>query len=398
MLINFLVLKTGLLFEMWFYINCTKKWENHSLKTLVTNQTSIVKQTKEKFFTWFLMACKCISQKELKEYKQMVFTNKNLLSRKTQKYISRSGVVSSYSTSRRFEKKQLEEYSQGLNTLNKNSVIWFDNYSKFYKTNQISLDKSGFEICNWTVFGKISTTSEILKKDVDVVVENKPITERTDVRTLLRTQADVLNIYDIVCITRVFGICSVPLRTTERDKEHLFCLDNYFPQRILEENTSSDSGLFNCFKYLYDTKDKETICPVVVDIKIFWRYYLWLYNKDNDLYIKNDFCVLLGTWHTYKELNLLTWKFGLRILFGPVYHAIYPTSKIFFKPKLGHLETFFTWITIAFTKEDLREKLERSIEDSEGQQKIILTNFKIFERKSYRERYFFIYWFKCFVF
>jgi hypothetical protein len=310
---------------------------------LIEIEEKIIYQSKEKFYTWFLLSCKWISQKELKEYKQMVFTNKNLLSRKTQRYISKSGFVSSYATSRRFEQHQINKYITKVKELKSTQVIWFDNYSKFYKTNQISFNKSGFEICNWTVFAKLYTTHEIVEKINKV--ETTPLTLKDEVLDILSKQNILFkDNYEQYSVTRALKISSVPIRTNQREKEHMFRLDNFLPFKIIDENTSSDIGLFKFLKTIHQNIDNESICPLVVDIKIYWRYYLWLYNKNNDLFYKNTFCVMLGFWHTYKELALLTWKYGLKILFGPIFHKLHPDSKVFLKPKLGHLEIFFTWI------------------------------------------------------
>jgi hypothetical protein len=86
---------------------------------------------------------------------------------------------------------------------------------------------------------------------------------------------------------------------------------------------------------------------------------------------------MLGFWHTYKELALLTWKYGLKILFGPIFHQLHPDSKVFLKPKLGHLETFFTWIFLACNDNDIKNMLQNGIDTADtSEQRLILKNMQ----------------------
>jgi hypothetical protein len=242
------------------------------------------------------------------------------------------------------------------------------------------MESYGFEVCKWTTFGfiKYPETQSIFSRLK--TFEKIPYTNRKDLLKILKEYNNLVESYISSSITSSLSINSVPIRTKERDPEHLFCLDNFFPLKILEADTASDKGLFKCFKYVYDnllSKTEEHIVkPIVVDINIYWRYYLWLYNKNNDLFYSKNLCIVLGFWHTYKELSIVIWKSGLRTLFGPIYHEFYPQAKIFSKPKLGHLETFFTWITLAFKDVSIRDKLDSYIENTFGSQQKIFRNIR----------------------
>ena len=73
----------------------------------------------------------------------------------------------------------------------------------------------------------------------------------------------------------------------------------------------------------------------------------------------------------------LLWKKGLRILFGPIYHKLYTNAKILEKPKLGHLETFFTWIFISCRDMEMKKLLDNLIESSrDNNRKILLKNIR----------------------
>ena len=116
-------------------------------------------------------------------------------------------------------------------------------------------------------------------------------------------------------------------------------------------NLSSDIGLNECLKkleneYVYIS---DNYIPVVVDIGVFWQYNKWCYNPRNDLsHLKTSVSMWLGFWHTYKELCHNIWCYGLKSLFGPSLHHLWPNQSIMLKPKLGHLETYFTWFSLAY--------------------------------------------------
>ena len=103
-----------------------------------------------------------------------------------------------------------------------------------------------------------------------------------------------------------------------------------------------------------------------------------VYNPHNDCSLLiNKFIPVLGFWHNYKELCLIIWKKGLQSFFGPLFHSLWPESSILFKPKLGHIEIFFTYISLAYDDEfkyDIDTFIQASPEGS--QSKRILSDIK----------------------
>ena len=89
-----------------------------------------------KYITWLLYSFNCLSQKTLKIQKDFDFTStmygkSNLFQNKDYK----KGISNSSKTTQRYiNKLYLEQKDDRIKILKKQgSVIWIDNYSKFYK-------------------------------------------------------------------------------------------------------------------------------------------------------------------------------------------------------------------------------------------------------------------------
>lgn len=75
----------------------------------------------------------------------------------------------------------------------------------------------------------------------------------------------------------------------------------------------------------------------------------FIYNPFNDLdFYRKNFVMILGTWHPYKLAVENTFFKFLPTFLGPAYHALFPESKIMFKPKLSQLEHFFSMLACAY--------------------------------------------------
>src|ERR1700733_15054107 len=62
----------------------------------------------------------------------------------------------------------------------------------------------------------------------------------------------------------------------------------------------------------------------------------------------DNFIPVLGFWHNYKELSQILWRSGIEYLFGPLSHLIWPDSSILVKPRLEHLEIFYTYMALCY--------------------------------------------------
>ena len=127
-------------------------------------------------------------------------------------------------------------------------------------------------------------------------------------------------------------------------------MNSIHPMDIFGDNVGSQDGLFEVFKWINNqyVSSKAPHIIIIVDINIYWRMLKILYNplSVNGIF-STKICFSLGFWHTYKQLNLLTWR-KYEFFFGKLYHSIFPTTKVIQKPPLIHLEQFYTWLTVAF--------------------------------------------------
>ena len=80
-----------------------------------------------------------------------------------------------------------------------------------------------------------------------------------------------------------------------------------------------------------------------MDVGIYWRYYKWIYNINNRIPSSNSnsTCMVLGFWHSYKELATLIYLKSIRYFFGLILGQLFKNSTLLLKPKLGHLEIYF---------------------------------------------------------
>jgi hypothetical protein len=84
-------------------------------------------------------------------------------------------------------------------------------------------------------------------------------------------------------------------------------------------------------------------------------------------------------------LSLEIWKSGLQIFFAPLSHSIWPDSSILIKPKLSHLEKFYTFLMLAYDK-DLDDYLLLNISSAKNykyiKSKKILQNIRFLLRSA----------------
>ena len=58
------------------------------------------------------------------------------------------------------------------------------------------------------------------------------------------------------------------------------------------------------------------------------------------------FSLHLGLWHNFKQAQLVIWRIGAQFLWGPLFHFLYPTSRVAEKPKHVFLSWLFTLIRL----------------------------------------------------
>ena len=61
-------------------------------------------------------------------------------------------------------------------------------------------------------------------------------------------------------------------------------------------------------------------------------------------------CVTLGTWHPYKQANMVIWNHWASRVFAPLFHELIPDAKFMTKPKLVAVVHFFTYVRLAYPK------------------------------------------------
>jgi hypothetical protein len=153
-----------------------------------------------------------------------------------------------------------------------------------------------------------------------------------------------------------------------------YSLSDFYPMKFMDCNISSDKGLYDILQFLNQKKNIDKYQIILVDVGIFWRYYKWVYNPNNRIPGSRSTAVVLGFWHTYKELATLIYQRSIKYLFGPILGKLFSNSSILLKPKLGHIETYFNWFMLVFPL--IKEKLYDGITNSSDSTRNILKNIR----------------------
>jgi hypothetical protein len=382
-LINFILIilvpNIGLLFEYWFIIYEPISF-SRSFKNSLLTEVQYIEKFGHKFFMWFLYSCKLISQKELIEYKNISFLlSVRGLTRSSIDTISPSKIISSKSTMYRYQKEALS-YSFKPS----NYIIWVDNYSKFYKKSTINHLSPGYNTYNWTAIGCIAIDNNILSNS-HFTYDNLNKYYNL-IKNLLDLTKFGINDFHHYSICKAFDIYSIPIRNPDRlNIKSYYNLDDFYPQEILPYNIGSDDGFKSILDHLSQnyTLSNNSIIPIIVDINIYWRFYKWTYNPRNiSNTLSNTFIPILGFWHNYKEILQLIWKNSIQYLIAPLCHTLWPDSPILIKPKVGHAEIFFTYLTLAYTN-DLDDYIILCLKKSNNKNiKIILKNIRFILRSA----------------
>jgi len=153
-----------------------------------------------------------------------------------------------------------------------------------------------------------------------------------------------------------------------------YSLSDFYPIQFIDENISSDEGLYQILQFLSSKKLSDNYQIILVDVGIFWRYYKWIYNPIIRIPGSQTACVMLGFWHTYKELCQLIYQKSISYLFGPVIGKLISNASLLWKPKLGILETYMNWMMLAYNS--IFPILSDAITQSRGEKRNILKNIK----------------------
>ena len=80
------------------------------------------------------------------------------------------------------------------------------------------------------------------------------------------------------------------------------------------------------------------------------------YNPNLRIPSSNSISVVLGFWHTYKELCQIIYKNCIQFLFGPILGKLFQNGSLLIKPKLGITETIFNWFMLSYP--NFKDKLQ----------------------------------------
>jgi hypothetical protein len=126
--IIYLVRKGGILFD-YFYI----LFHNNSQSEILDP----IKHHKKQYITWLIYSFKCLSQKTLSIQKDLDFLTNIYGKRSKSSYhiLNQKCISVSRTTNWRYMNKKYQQTVINNQKLfeNNNTIIWIDNYSKFYK-------------------------------------------------------------------------------------------------------------------------------------------------------------------------------------------------------------------------------------------------------------------------
>jgi hypothetical protein len=84
----------------------------------------------------------------------------------------------------------------------------------------------------------------------------------------------------------------------------------------------------------------------------------------------------LSFWHSYKNMSERIWKTYFDSIFGPMFHDMFPGSKVFNEPKLRLITLHFQQVMLAYPK--FKKELDTALADDTipARRKVHLQNFK----------------------
>ena len=57
----------------------------------------------------------------------------------------------------------------------------------------------------------------------------------------------------------------------------------------------------------------------------------------------------LGHWHIFKHLTMRVWQVYARVIWGPLWHKLFPKQKFRLHPKLKTASTFLSYVRLAYS-------------------------------------------------
>jgi len=181
----------------------------------------------------------------------------------------------------------------------------------------------------------ISNPSAIFSSSSDL-----PRGQYQRIKNLLKDKREELKAYDFKSIS----ITWVPT-TIQKDSSnlpHYISLKDFFCRGMSPLNIGSNDDMAKILKNARDSIPDDQYLFIVSDQNIFYRFYKFLYNPNTRMTWFFKRCsIFLGFWHCYKQLYVLLWKKYWLTLWSPILKDI--QESVYISPKLGTLETYFTW-------------------------------------------------------
>ncbi len=143
------------------------------------------------------------------------------------------------------------------------------------------------------------------------------------------------------------------LRHLQRSEDGLRYFD---PVSLYSDNIQSTEGLLSVLKRvatLEEIGDEKSpkfghYSFVLCDVSIFWSLFRFMHAYDGlDLYRLNVF-LLFGPWHAYMYAFQCLWDTFRETFLSSAFYALFPTEKLFLRPRLQQNAVFFMWAHLSY--------------------------------------------------
>ena len=205
-----------------------------------------------------------------------------------------------------------------------------------------SIDKGTLNQCLWTAVGVFNSFPEdILFENIISTYSKTPIKNINFTKNLYAKQKGLKEyLYNYSRCDAISPTYTLPLYHHTK----AYSSEGFYPVTFLDHNIASDEGFYQVLQFLSKIQNNQGYQIIVVDVGIFWRYYKWIYNPKILGYDRR--MILLGNWHSYKELCLLIYQKHLRTLFGPILGQ-FSQSTLLLNP-IGYFRNLFQLVYVSF--------------------------------------------------
>ena len=164
---------------------------------------------------------------------------------------------------------------------------------------------------------------------------------------------DKIDQYSTSFVVR-YNVNNVPPKFTPDAKNRLLSnlvnkhadgINDFYPMNILDHDPQSQKGLAAMLKIFMDRSGvakSPGYTGLLMDTSLYWSTLKLMYSVPKLIDFRNETYLSLGIWHAYPQGYRVIWQTWLNVFIGQLFLFLWPSAKIFKKPKhqVFHIYSF----------------------------------------------------------